>query len=293
MKKSVISFTIFLLFCLKSAYALTYLYSCVGTLTQNEDYILANDVYPIYQSCFYMSSNTSLDLNGHTIFLNAPYDAGITTTYVNNITIKNGIIYFDICGDDWLAGIVIQASSNVKIENMTIFHPECSGGNYRHFISEAQAESYSYNITIENVNITSLATSGTIYAIKFNSARNSRITNTKITTYGNNPSTWDIYFDSFTQNNYVCAEFNTSRVFDAGYNNNINYCPFLFPSVKAYKWCDPSVIPNDVRFIIIKFFCLIINVLLNSPILIKLFFMFFIFLIIFYSVLNRVKYLNR
>jgi len=64
---------------------------------------------------------------------------------------------------------------------------------------------------------------------------------------------------------------------------------FFIPVAKAYQWCDPSVIPNDVRFAIIKFFCLIINVLLNSPILVKLFFMFFIFLIIFYSILKRIR----
>jgi hypothetical protein len=239
---------VFFLIFLKPTYALTYLYSCVGNLAPNEDYILANDVYPIYQSCFYINSNSSLDLNGHTIFLNAPYNVGIATTYGDNITIKNGRIYIGVCGDDWSSGISIQASSNMKIENMVIFHPECSGGNYRYLIGEAPVGSnYSYNITINNVNLTSLATSGTVYAIRFDSARNSKVTNTVITTYGNNPNSWDIYFDSPTQNNYVCAEFNTSRVVNNGYNNNINYCPYTPPQhVSLTKYCESWGNPGEI-----------------------------------------------
>lgn len=64
---------------------------------------------------------------------------------------------------------------------------------------------------------------------------------------------------------------------------------FFFPKVVlAYKWCDASVIPDDVRFYIIKFFCLIINTLLNSPLLVKLIFFFGILFIIFYKILSKI-----
>ncbi|MEM2446396.1 MAG: hypothetical protein QW734_07045, partial [Candidatus Bathyarchaeia archaeon] len=61
------------------------------------------------------------------------------------------------------------------------------------------------------------------------------------------------------------------------------------PAVAPKKWCDASVIPNDARFYVIRFLCIIINALLNAPLVLKLLLFVGIVLLIVYKVLKRIE----
>lgn len=57
-------------------------------------------------------------------------------------------------------------------------------------------------------------------------------------------------------------------------------------SPPSQKWCDASVIPNDVRYYLPKFLCITANFMLSTPLVLKLFLLFGCFILIAWKVLK-------
>jgi hypothetical protein len=234
----ILGFLLFLSFCKADRY---YLYSCGTILTSNNEYVLLTDVYSEDYYCFQVSGeNITLDLNGHTVEVGGEYAGYITLPLypsVSNMIIKNGKIInsknIGYCPGCSKFGIKTYANTTIDSIEI-ILNNTNTGSNYAIYIPCKTS-----NVKVKNVTINFYSTSGTQIAIYVggDSSYNS-IINSKIVT--EDPNALDLYFEGSVQcdtewvgpshDNYVCAEFNISKVVDRGYNNNITYCPYTPPT---------------------------------------------------------------
>jgi hypothetical protein len=246
-----------------------YIYNCgvpliPGTPDNPNVYILQNDATWGSDWCFNVSSNTILDLNGHRLVANVTggvHVYGILFNGAENSTVKNGII--EIYANNtpsgfpyWRSAVWVRnypvPGNNLKITDLNVY---IEGWDANGRLTGIQAGGYSgtptgINITVNNsfFHLVGHAPNTWITGIYFTYVLNSSVTHSKIITEPVDGNAWDLYFDSFTAYNYVCAEFNSSRVYDAGTGNSINVCLYTPPpTCNCTDWMAGECVSSTQR----------------------------------------------
>jgi hypothetical protein len=244
-----------------------YIYNCGATFVSGTPdnpniYILQNDVTWNQYSCFVVRSNVILDLNGHRLVanvtggVNAPV-YGVTFDGVENSSVRNGTIEIYTNNTPYApqarAGIFIRPTS--KYLNITDINVYIEGWDTNSQLMGIQASGYTgqytgTNFTVYNsfFNLVGHVPNMDIRGIYFTYVRNSSITYSKIKTEPVDGKAYDLYFDSYTAYNYVCAEFNSSKVVDYGTGNSINVCLYTPPTAcNCTDWIAAECVSSTQR----------------------------------------------
>jgi len=239
--------------------SVTYLYNCGVTLSSGKKYVLMNDVNTSDTRCWLVPSDVVLDLNGHTVTVNGDTtyssQTGIQIDWdASNVVIKNGTIRNINSGagtDKTRTAISGGGVQNVTINSLIMYVEGYASSNYGvYFTGSSTRSSTAVNISNSLIQAVSTGAStttiGVYFGLYYNGVSNSSITTTKISTSGT--GAYDLYFSSGSNYNYVCAEFDTTKVYDVGTGNSINYCPYTPPpTCNCTDWMAENCVSGTQR----------------------------------------------
>jgi hypothetical protein len=266
MRKILLILPLFFLFLVFPVKAYTYnIYNCGATISGGTPdnpnvYILQNDIsmsgtygYVGVIDCLrILGSNVILDLNGHQISMNiscsgAPnynnvYAIDSWTGTMQNITIKNGTISVmtDYCYVTAGLGLAFGSSTEFSYSKIQgIYITINSSSTYSMGLSLGCGNCYVTNNTIYDLSVEGAKTGVYFYNVWRSNYTKGKISNTQ---------QYDLYLIG-SKYNYICAEFNVSKVLDSGgEGNSINLCPYTPPpTCNCTDWVAAECVSGTQR----------------------------------------------
>jgi hypothetical protein len=241
------------------------IYNCGATISGGTPdnpnvYILQNDIsmsgaygYVGVIDCLrILGSNVILDLNGHQISMNiscsgAPnyniiYAIDGFAGNVENVTIKNGVISVTTQYCNEAAGLGFGFSTRQNVSNLKIERVEIAVNSTAQYTYDLRMGCGDCSIT--NSTIYDLSVEGAKTGVYFDHVWRSNYTKGKIS----NTQQYDLYLID-SKYNYICAEFNMSKVLDyRGEGNSINLCPYTPPpTCNCTEWMAGECVSSTQR----------------------------------------------
>jgi hypothetical protein len=269
MRKILLILPLFFLFLAFPAKAdVYYIYNCGATFVNGTPdnpnvYILQNDInfsgsyggasyfLHYYINCFNISaSNIVLDLNSRSVNMNVTgygdnyYHLQAFLANGQNITIKNGIVNVRTnIGGYYYGGyegyVFLMTTSYSTLKDLQITaNIGAAGGAYVNNPTTA------INLNGKNNTLYNIWVEGAQIGTYFSSASYNNFTRGKIY----NTLNYDLYLSSGSNYNYVCVEFNNSKVRDYGTGNSINVCLYApSPTCNCTDWVAAECVSNTQR----------------------------------------------